>query len=660
MEPLLAQTCYGDEIGNAKISSKVVPAYAGGLCQLANGVQSFRGKAGSLFSMITREYNQRILSRDSREKPLVPVMRAHQGTTIPINVPPTVRVAVPRVDYFEASRFNGQGAKKVTQVVTSNTFFLYQDLYDRLCGKPSERQRLYKNDWLTALVGMPEQLLLQIYTQNSLHQLGLLPQLQRDRYGNYTIDLIRQAQTQMRNTLDATPPGSFSHFPTWDSAGNLQSARQSAEFLGKLLAPEGEDFSSSRHFNLPQFIFGRFCKLIYAAAVGPTPDWDVTARYWNVQIRRPISQQTNPTGRVRFIYHLPVPLLQGFQATNRVAALVRVWKAIVEFGHDTVWQAMTADNIDRKFVPEATFIWSVDGNEPLQPQFHKLGTHPQGFYAIYISNDDWSAMQNQGNIRPQRRPLPVWNSNTRFNQYKGVHNDPQFNSIWACVTAVRINAARAWGRTGGQAQLMGGNSAADIAAELWQMNPADTKRQAEWLHRCAYSFGGLTNQGDPDTAQVAENLVFGTAEANTTMLRYESYIKRVVEDQDAAVYVYANVVYPNAQRNQGDPYFNWPVLRPTDNCSWIAPVLRYWWFAMPNNTQRGGRVVDIPLFGRSKPTMFEVKLDVVVDKVISGNIVMVGYSALEIEAVRTAVFDTVLRFQPNVQIPDVDETIPLA
>ena len=42
---------------------------------------------------------------------------------------------------------------------------------------------------------------------------------------------------------------------------------------------------------------------------------------------------------------------------------------------------------------------------------------------------------------------------------------------------------------------------------------------AEWLHRCAYSWGGLTE--DPFSSQVVENLIFGTGESNSVMTRYE-------------------------------------------------------------------------------------------------------------------------------------------
>lgn len=42
---------------------------------------------------------------------------------------------------------------------------------------------------------------------------------------------------------------------------------------------------------------------------------------------------------------------------------------------------------------------------------------------------------------------------------------------------------------------------------------------AEWLHRCAYSWGGLTDE--PRSSQAPKNLIFGTGECNSIMTRYE-------------------------------------------------------------------------------------------------------------------------------------------
>jgi hypothetical protein len=39
---------------------------------------------------------------------------------------------------------------------------------------------------------------------------------------------------------------------------------------------------------------------------------------------------------------------------------------------------------------------------------------------------------------------------------------------------------------------------------------------AQWLHRSAYCYGG---NGNPDSSQTRANLIFGTYEANTEMVR---------------------------------------------------------------------------------------------------------------------------------------------
>lgn len=48
---------------------------------------------------------------------------------------------------------------------------------------------------------------------------------------------------------------------------------------------------------------------------------------------------------------------------------------------------------------------------------------------------------------------------------------------------------------------------------------ADTSR-SQWLHRCAFSWGGLGKPGNIHSSQLRENLVFGTSECNSVMTRY--------------------------------------------------------------------------------------------------------------------------------------------
>ncbi|KAF4437590.1 hypothetical protein FACUT_5522 [Fusarium acutatum] len=55
---------------------------------------------------------------------------------------------------------------------------------------------------------------------------------------------------------------------------------------------------------------------------------------------------------------------------------------------------------------------------------------------------------------------------------------------------------------------------------------AKKKRVAEWLHRSAFSYGGHVD-GIPNNSQTANNLVLGTPDTNTVMMRYEAFVKRL-------------------------------------------------------------------------------------------------------------------------------------
>jgi hypothetical protein len=46
----------------------------------------------------------------------------------------------------------------------------------------------------------------------------------------------------------------------------------------------------------------------------------------------------------------------------------------------------------------------------------------------------------------------------------------------------------------------------------------------QWLHRSAFHFGGLDYGVNPKSSQAWENLVFGTKESNTDMIRAENAI----------------------------------------------------------------------------------------------------------------------------------------
>jgi len=184
---------------------------------------------------------------------------------------------------------------------------------------------------------------------------------------------------------------------------------------------------------------------------------------------------------------------------------------------------------------------------------------------------------------------------------------PDVESTITLITPLKINLARKFKRSPTQIEVMNGNSAADIAIYAWKQ--ASFKFGAEWLHRSAYSYGGLNTAAKPNSSQVMENLVLGSEETNTRMLRYETFIKRFVARQKvASVNLTTTLVYG------GD----WQ--RP--RYAWCAPKLRYVWEtnlgSKPLNDRTTSGDVEFNLAERKVPMIFEMLLDRVVEDKVYG------------------------------------------
>ncbi|KAH8728001.1 hypothetical protein GQ44DRAFT_769538 [Phaeosphaeriaceae sp. PMI808] len=66
---------------------------------------------------------------------------------------------------------------------------------------------------------------------------------------------------------------------------------------------------------------------------------------------------------------------------------------------------------------------------------------------------------------------------------------------------------------------------------MWRNEKEPTKPisiPAEWLHKSAFSFGGLGDRSGVASSQVVDNMILGTATANTAILRVKDFIKRWV------------------------------------------------------------------------------------------------------------------------------------
>ncbi|KAI0741242.1 hypothetical protein BC629DRAFT_277973 [Irpex lacteus] len=160
---------------------------------------------------------------------------------------------------------------------------------------------------------------------------------------------------------------------------------------------------------------------------------------------------------------------------------------------------------------------------------------PEYWRMVLASYTDASGKRTLGaNPDPYKNkdpwPVRVWPSrgstgvDTIEAKFKKLWRNPVRMEILSPKKIVAITPKR----TRGQAQVMGYTSATDVAKTLWphylttpgqvRLSP---KWNVEWLHRVAHSYAG-------DQGQHKSNLIFGTSECNTDMIRSEILVRRFV------------------------------------------------------------------------------------------------------------------------------------
>ncbi|RPD59113.1 hypothetical protein L226DRAFT_510190 [Lentinus tigrinus ALCF2SS1-7] len=194
------------------------------------------------------------------------------------------------------------------------------------------------------------------------------------------------------------------------------------------------------------------------------------------------------------------------------------------------------------------------------------------------------------------------------------------------VTADKIDAANSMRRMAtSQKTVMGDVSATEVAAMLWPANTLDADRKpsdAEWLHRSAFHFGGLGDKADYGTSQCRANLVFGTGECNTDMIRGENAVSTLASlcvDSDGGTLITQNIVKGNVRRRMIDgSYASVPIepcmeaQRAADKGSllWLCMNLKYQFTMMYKdwNINFNSKTEYDP-FSRYLPFRVEARLD---------------------------------------------------
>ncbi|KAL7933319.1 hypothetical protein V8C35DRAFT_63924 [Trichoderma chlorosporum] len=170
-----------------------------------------------------------------------------------------------------------------------------------------------------------------------------------------------------------------------------------------------------------------------------------------------------------------------------------------------------------------------------------LSTSPFGFYETYISTNEIPTEIEKDRPFPQEDARKFLMERAEWPFTKALNTDYDPASIHEVnfegfLKQVRYYAQQAApidpdkieasagkrGEAQSQQAAMGGLSATDLANEFnWNADPPQGLSKAEWLHIVAFSFGAMGSVGKFHLSQLSLNLIFGTAECNSVMLRYE-------------------------------------------------------------------------------------------------------------------------------------------
>ncbi|KAI1055803.1 hypothetical protein LB506_009203 [Fusarium annulatum] len=209
-----------------------------------------------------------------------------------------------------------------------------------------------------------------------------------------------------------------------------------------------------------------------------------------------------------------------------------------------------------------------------------LETHPGGLYSILINEAVKEFLCSDARYKPFRQNgynAPMQNWADTLDDRLDLCGKTQDTTTH--VSSINVNAAAKNPKrnpTQDKCVAQKGCSANVAMSVIYPglyPNSADAKKKrvAEWLHRSAFSYGGLT-PGDLRSSQVANNLVLGSPQTNTVMMRYEAFVKRLAfhanKNHGDTVIVFTKIHYQNLVGWN----HNWI---QNAQYTWLAPRLEY-------------------------------------------------------------------------------------
>ncbi|KAJ8064929.1 hypothetical protein OCU04_007233 [Sclerotinia nivalis] len=296
--------------------------------------------------------------------------------------------------------------------------------------------------------------------------------------------------------------------------------------------------------------FANIMKVAHSAQCQPKRLYNVLARFWDPKFTATARTQIDT---VKLYLVIPSRFINRVTNDYSEQNAIKLVKTKIEkmFADSKLNFKPQMSNIDVRFCSSANFLQQFPSDT-----YKIVGQHPIMLYTLVTSIADFEILNNASITKIYREPLqPITEDPAELTAiFKGIvgelytlrnpvgPNGERSNAIkfeggvGTITTVSNASAEAAVGikREITQNQVMANLGANAIMSRLFKNDPNDKRKlRAEWLHRSARSFGGRDNADVPGqlaNTQAVENLVLGTVETNTTMLRHEMFIKRYVSN----------------------------------------------------------------------------------------------------------------------------------
>ncbi|KAF5671437.1 hypothetical protein FHETE_4147 [Fusarium heterosporum] len=449
--------------------------------------------------------------------------------------------------------------------------------------------------------------------------------------------------------------GSQCPFPAWNDLGRLVEPDKFKAMFSpdRTRSVEGQ-IQGSNEFNTVLTGFEGMLGVAMAAKSQPRSNFDVIARFWDGYV------DPNIIDKTPFVMEISEAVIE--QMAKCSETLGSEMSALLHETTDTESklckaQTLLNDSISRellrlkdhkkcKFIPEISVrivnkysTYKTNQDCPLP-----IGSHPNGLYRLYFPKFAWKKliMKAGGKLyKPQLRYRQniaelFESERSKLEALKKTAQDgkltysKEYKGTLTQVTSDKVGSVPKK-RPMSQNQVMSNQSA------------------SEWLHRSAWSFGGLdisdrkiiydlrseldegvdddgskdrhkeNTIGDGYSVQNTLNLVLGTYEANTMMLRSETFIKRyvanakVVEsmDENAKVPIKMSVRTRLLHGLREADHFN---LRGSS--TWFGKALHYQFKCESPVWPECNRSQIFWCFHRRSPMRLEMMLDYFMEKLV--------------------------------------------